>query len=66
MDKKRWLEVGVVCVMFLLLAAYAEISGKKLQDNHVLEREKEGGQDSSVTLVLDAVELLKDYLLSIY
>lgn len=61
MDKKRWLEVGVVCILFLLLAAYAEASGNKLQDHHVLEREEEGGQNRSVSLMLDAGEVLKDY-----
>lgn len=61
MDKKRWLEVGVVCILFLLLAAYAEASGKKLRDHHVLEREAEGGQDRSVSLILNAGDLLKDY-----
>lgn len=61
MDKKRWLEVGGVCILFLLLAAYAEASGDKLQDHHILEREEEGGQDRSVSLMLDAGEVLKDY-----
>lgn len=61
MDKKRWLETGVICVLFLFLAAYAESSGKKLQDHRVLERTAEGGQDQLVSLILDAGDLLKNY-----
>ena len=61
MDRKRWLEAVIVCVILLLLAAYAESSGNKLQDNHVLAREKEGGRDQSVELLLDAGDVLQDY-----
>lgn len=61
MDRKRWAEAGILCIVFLLLAAGAQASENTLKGNQKLEREEAGGGDSSVDLLLDAGELLKDY-----
>lgn len=61
MDRKRWIEAGILCVAFLFLAAGAQASGSILKGNQKLEREEAGGSDTSVDLLLDAGELLKGY-----
>ena len=61
MDRKRWMEAGILCIVFLFLAAGAQATGNTLKANQKLEREEAGGSDTSVDLLLDAGELLKGY-----
>lgn len=61
MERKHWLEVALVCVLFLILAAYTDYSGRSIQEHSILKRDKEGGKDQPVDLILDAGDLLQDY-----
>lgn len=58
--RKRW-EIGAVCVLFLLLAGYAEKTQSSLSDENELIRGQPGSGTNAVDLVLDAGEILKNY-----
>lgn len=61
MNKKRWMEVGIVCLLFLFLAWYVENSEHCLSDKNEIIRGEEGNRDELVELTVDAGELLEAY-----
>ena len=61
MNKKKWMEVGLVCLLFLFLAGYVEASEKSLNHQNEIVRGKEGSRDNLVELTVDAGDLLKAY-----
>lgn len=60
-NKKRWMEVGIVCLLFLFLAGYVETSEHRLNDKNEIIRGEEGNRDELVELTVDAGELLEAY-----
>jgi hypothetical protein len=61
MDKKKLVEVFVVCVLMLFLAGYVEQSEKVLKDGNKITRPESGSGTNDVELVLDAGDVLEEY-----
>lgn len=61
MEKKRILQAGVICLVFLLMAGYMEASGHILNGKNQLIRGSPGSAGQQLELQLNAENLLKDY-----
>lgn len=61
MEKKRILQAGVICLVFLLMAGYMEASGHILNGKNQLIRGSPGSAGQQLELQLNAEDLLKDY-----
>lgn len=61
MEKKRILEAAAVCLVFLLLAGYAEASEHKLNGKNQIIRGSPGSAQQEIELQLNAEELLENY-----
>lgn len=61
MNKKKILEVAVICLAFLVMAGYAEATGHTLNGKNQIIRGSPGGAAQEVELKLDAGKLLEDY-----
>lgn len=61
MEKKKVIEVGVVCGLFLLMAWYVESTDYLLDHKNRIPRGTPGEGDTSVNLILNAEDVLEDY-----
>lgn len=61
MDRKKVIEIGAVCVLFLFLAGYVERSEMRVDAGNRIVRAKPGGGSTDVNLTLSAEGLFEDY-----
>lgn len=60
-NKKKILEIGIICVFFLVMAGYVEATEHNITDGNQVIRASPGGRSTYLDLKLDAENLLKDY-----
>ena len=61
MKKKQLIEIGIVCVLLLLLGAYIEHSEQNLDEKNRIIRGSPGSGEQQVELTLDAEDQLQNY-----
>jgi hypothetical protein len=61
MNKKKVVEVGVVCVLLLVLAGYVEETEHNLNSENQIARGSPGSRSDQVELILDAGDVVKNY-----
>lgn len=65
MDRRKIIEIGAVCALFLLLAWRAERSGMLLGEGNRIARARPGEGSTDIDLTLSAEGLFKDYRYSL-
>lgn len=60
-SRKQAFEIGVICILFLVLAGYAEATNQKLDEQNRIARGQPGDGSTAVDLTLDAAGILEDY-----
>lgn len=60
-NKKKIIEIVIVCVLFLVMAGYAEVTEHQIDENNRAIRASPGGHAQSLELQLDAEGMLEDY-----
>lgn len=65
MNKKKILEISCLCLLFLLLAGYVEMTEHSLNDKNQIIRGSPGSRDGEVELTLDAGDVLQSYDMSV-
>lgn len=61
MQKKKCVEIAIVCVLLLFLAGYLEASERNINSKNQVIRGSPGEYDQEVELQLDAGDVVKNY-----
>lgn len=60
-NRKKIIEIGIICVFFLVMAGYVEATDHDMDDNNRVIRASPGGHSKKLELNIDAEEILEDY-----
>ena len=61
MQKKKCVEIAIVCVLLLFLAGYLEASERNINSKNQVIRGSPGEYDQEVEIQLEAGDLVKNY-----
>ena len=64
-NKKRMIQIGIICVLFLVMAGYVEVTEHNVDENNRVIRASPGRHGQRLELQLDAGDVLNEYSYSV-
>lgn len=64
-NKKRMIQIGIICVLFLVMAGYVEVTERNVDENNRVIRASPGRHGQRLELQLDAGDVLNEYSYSV-